>query len=376
MSSIMRRAVSVLLGAQAVLWVALSPAQAERAPAPITYAGQGGAQTFASLDNNLAGGTDASYGYGVARRTAAAPIDLRRSTASSAPAVAPAPSQQAASAAEQGRPAWLEQERVGAPYQVNGRWYVPAAEPGYEMVGTASWYGPTFHGQATASGEPFDQEALTAAHPTLPIPSLVQVTNLENGREVILRVNDRGPFVGDRVLDVSHKAAEVLGFDQQGHARVNVRYLGPAPRHVTDGVMAQGARPPATLSAVQPVSASVATDGPRSLLPPTQPVADDNAPSEFAPIQPSEANVTPVAYQVAAASGYFVQVGAFSDAANAQRVGAAVRSAGSVQVDTRQTAQGQLYRVRIGPFADREGALSAQRTLADLGYAQTILAAR
>src|SRR5690606_6879039 len=115
---------------------------------------------------------------------------------------------------------------------------------GYQETGTASWYGPQFHGQRTASGEIFDESALTAAHPTLPIPSLVQVTNLENGREVIVRVNDRGPFVGERLIDLSRAAAQVLGFESAGHARVHVRYLGPAPRRVNADGSAAPASPP------------------------------------------------------------------------------------------------------------------------------------
>jgi rare lipoprotein A len=108
----------------------------------------------------------------------------------------------------------------------------PAAEPGYEQVGTASWYGAGFQGRRTANGETFDPNALTAAHRTLPVPSLVRVTNLANGREVIVRVNDRGPFAAARMIDVSRAAAEVLGFVRAGHARVHIRYLGPAPRRI------------------------------------------------------------------------------------------------------------------------------------------------
>src|SRR5690606_4252839 len=106
-------------------------------------------------------------------------------------------------------------------------------------VGEGSWYGPNFHGLRTATGEVYDQEGLTAAHPTLPLNSLVQVTNLENGREIIVRVNDRGPFVGERLIDLTRAGAELLGYERAGHARVHVRYLGPAPRRVNaDGVSA------------------------------------------------------------------------------------------------------------------------------------------
>jgi len=118
--------------------------------------------------------------------------------------------------------------KVGAPYKINGRWYHPEMVTSYEAVGVASWYGATYHGRLTANGELYDMNALTAAHPTLPLPSIVQVTNLENGRSLVLRVNDRGPFVKSREIDLSRAAARALGFERQGLARVQVRYLGLA----------------------------------------------------------------------------------------------------------------------------------------------------
>lgn len=116
------------------------------------------------------------------------------------------------------------------PYQVRGRWYRPAEQPSYDEVGMASWYGAQFNGRATASGERFDMNSLTAAHKTLPLPALVEVTNLSNGRSAIVRVNDRGPFVDSRIIDLSHGAAEKIGMLGQGVGRVRVRYVGPAPR--------------------------------------------------------------------------------------------------------------------------------------------------
>lgn len=116
------------------------------------------------------------------------------------------------------------------PYQIRGRWYHPVDDPSYEEVGMASWYGDRFHGRPTATGEPFDMNALTAAHKTLPLPGLVEVTNLANGRSVVLRINDRGPFVDGRIIDLSRAAAQELGLLDQGVGRVRVRYLGRAPR--------------------------------------------------------------------------------------------------------------------------------------------------
>ena len=118
--------------------------------------------------------------------------------------------------------------KIGQPYKINGRWYQPEFVTEYEAIGVASWYGAPYHGRLTANGELYDMEALTAAHPTLQLPSVVRVTNLDNGRSLVLRVNDRGPFVKDRLIDLSRAAARELGFERQGLARVHVVYLGTA----------------------------------------------------------------------------------------------------------------------------------------------------
>lgn len=118
--------------------------------------------------------------------------------------------------------------KLGEPYKIAGRWYAPREDKRYDRVGVASWYGKDFHGRLTANGEIFDMNRLSAAHPTLPLPSMVEVRNLENGRRAIVRVNDRGPFAEDRLIDLSRAAARALGFEGQGLARVRVRYVGPA----------------------------------------------------------------------------------------------------------------------------------------------------
>ena len=118
--------------------------------------------------------------------------------------------------------------QVGKPYKIKGRWYKPQLDENLKQVGLASWYGPNFHGRLTANGEIYDQFALTAAHPTMPLPSYATVTNLENGRRVTVRVNDRGPFAHNRVIDLSARAAKLLGYDRQGIAKVKVEYAGKA----------------------------------------------------------------------------------------------------------------------------------------------------
>jgi rare lipoprotein A len=348
---------------------------AEARRAPIEYASDRPSAP-PSTSNELAGGDARSYGYGgVTSSQGDGVIDLRRTAPVQAHPTAAAPSSPPpveAPAVGQGRPAWLENERVGPPYQANGRWYVPAAEPGYEATGMASWYGPTFHGGRTASGEIYDQEAITAAHPTLPIPSLVQVTNLENGREVIVRVNDRGPFVADRVLDLSHGAAQVLGVERNGTARVHIRYLGPAPRHYGDAAAPPQASAPS--SAPPPQSAN-AEEGPASLLPPPRSQLESPAPATASAVQ-SVAYQAPAPTSVAAGGSYFVQVGAFSDVDNAHRARTAVSSAGQASIDVRRTSTGtELFRVRVGPFANRELADAARRDVVALGYAESVVAA-
>src|ERR1700744_1873748 len=124
--------------------------------------------------------------------------------------------------------------RVGKPYVVAGRVYVPEADTHYREDGLASWYGDDFHGRLTANGEVFDMDGLTAAHPTLPMPCYARVTNLSNGKSLIVRVNDRGPYHGNRLIDVSNKAAELLEFKGNGVARVRVEYVGPAPLEGSD----------------------------------------------------------------------------------------------------------------------------------------------
>jgi len=119
--------------------------------------------------------------------------------------------------------------QVGKPYTVRGKTYVPQHDPSYRAGGTASWYGSDFHGRRTANGEIFSANAITAAHPTLPLPSYVRVTNQDNGRSLVVRVNDRGPYVAGRVIDLSHRAASMLGYVNNGSANVHVEYVGEAP---------------------------------------------------------------------------------------------------------------------------------------------------
>ena len=122
--------------------------------------------------------------------------------------------------------------KIGDPYEINGKWYYPEVDYEYDEVGLASWYGPKFHGKRTANGEIFNQNSITAAHKTLPMPSIVKVTNLENKRELVLRINDRGPFVRGRIIDLSKKSAELLGILKNGTANVRVKILETESRRL------------------------------------------------------------------------------------------------------------------------------------------------
>lgn len=141
-------------------------------------------------------------------------------------------------------------DQTGKPYMVRGKWYYPKEEPGYVKTGTASWYGANFHGRLTANGEVYDMYHLSAAHPTFPLPSYARVTNRKTGSSVVVRVNDRGPYMHDRVLDVSSKAAEMLGFQHDGVADVKVEYVGRAPLEGDDTPMLMASYRPGNAPAI------------------------------------------------------------------------------------------------------------------------------
>ena len=145
--------------------------------------------------------------------------------------------------------------KLGDPYLAGGKWYTPVNDQSYDQVGLASWYGDFFHGRRTANGEIYDMGALTAAHPTLPMPTYASVTNLANNRTVVVRINDRGPYHDGRIIDLSHKAAELLGFYGHGTAAVRVRYFSPAPINGDD-------RLERSILAKQPWAAHVIASGP------------------------------------------------------------------------------------------------------------------
>lgn len=194
------------------------------------------------------------------------------------------------------------ERKVGKPYKIAGVWYHPKEQPAYDETGYASWYGKDFHGKKTANGEIYNMNALTAAHKTLPMPTFVKVTNLENGRTIVLRVNDRGPFVKGRIIDISRRGAQLLGFDKQGVTRVRVQAADENGR--------------------------VAKPRP---LPRSQTAASTSGTGE----------------------SHYIQVGAYSKRENAQIQARKLQSRGhDAQLQSSVSNGRTLWRVRLGPFIE------------------------
>ncbi len=231
--------------------------------------------------------------------------------------------------------------RSGNPpfYDVFGkRYYVLSSSVGYRERGVASWYGPGFHKVRTSTGEPYDMYGMTAAHRTLPLPAYVRVTNLQNGRSVVVRVNDRGPFVGNRIIDLSYTAASKLDMLRNGTAMVEVRTIDPT---VPPVITASSASPTAPTAPTAPGAAvSAPPAAPLTLVPAAEAAAVAPA-STAAQAGPS-------------AAALFVQAGAFADPVNAERLAERLRGGnlGKVFVRDDQIAGRRMYRVRIGPVPD------------------------
>lgn len=245
--------------------------------------------------------------------------------------------------------------KVGTPYKVNGVRYVPREDPNYDRTGIASWYGRKFHGRQTANGERYDMYAVSAAHPTLPLPSFVRVTNLQNGRSIVVRINDRGPFARGRIIDLSYRAAQLLGYVKQGTARVRVSAVGSSP---LPAQVAHRSRPvqkeqfilpkPSASTTLPPVAVpskpALVTQTTLAPQPPMEPAAEPYVP-------PRTAEQFPVA-----TTNLYVQAGAFSERKNAERLRGALSALGPVWVHTTLIEGAMYHRVRLGPLASVEEA--------------------
>ena len=256
--------------------------------------------------------------------------------------------------------------KIGTPYEVSGITYrpIPNAD-GYVAEGIASWYGNEFHGGLTANGERFDMHAISAAHTTLPLPTQVRITNLRNGRWTVARVNDRGPFVKGRLIDLSFAAAKELGFARMGTAPVRIEALTPGRHQQYHAALPEAAAPQ------------------RRAAPPQQAAGNKQAASPVAPTVTAAAKQRPTSKQVASRpapvqkkqvaqsgrkpGGYFVQAGSFRDPGNAKRMAQQLHKAGQAQIRPRGSGDRTFFRVLFGPFSTPMQADGMVRTLSRLG---------
>lgn len=277
------------------------------------------------------------------------------------------------------KPRGLGKYKIGKPYHVEGQWYYPQVDYAYDKTGVASWYGEAFDGKRTANGEKFNMNKVSAAHKTLPLPSVVRVINLENGRSLVIRINDRGPFVRGRIIDLSKRAAELLGFADKGTAMVQVQVLPEPSRRAALQVGAAnlpdfGPPPPKASPSVAvavetlPQGGDVASSGSaghtaiKPSAPPfdavtgagggassraASPTADSLA---FRPA-PHAAGERVTILPVAGKPQIFIQAGAFASYTNANRVRAKLSVLGTeVVISQIYVINRPLFRVRLGPI--------------------------
>ena len=285
--------------------------------------------------------------------------------------------------------------KIGSPYQIDGTTYTPAVDYDYDETGIASWYGPNFTGKITANGELYDMNEVTAAHRTLPMPSLVRVTNLDNGRTIVVRVNDRGPYARGRILDMSRRGAQLLGYEKTGTAKVRVQImaresqiLAAAAKQGQLSVDVAGldnenpALPPGTPTYTRPGAvAATPLPPPKPFAPPPQQVAEAEAETKAETGQPAPIAIptvdektliqqdmpqqsvkgsdvggrflpAPVAtYQKVKPSAIYIQAGAFGVEENAQRMKARLAAVGRTDIYVANVDGKTFYRVRVGPVA-------------------------
>ncbi len=261
----------------------------------------------------------------------------------------------------QDEPAANGRYKIGEPYQVKGVWYYPAVNYDYDETGIASWYGSQFHNKRTANGETYNMNALTAAHKTLPLPSYVMVVNLENGRSINVRVNDRGPFARGRIIDLSRRSAQLLGMKKKGTARVRVRVLANESRALAAKIrgesMLASIGSPITSGGIPKPAVS------REVLPLPQgagaaPVQDVSTAPVAQPVKasPKAREITgnvvlgPAGRQAVKKTKIFIQAGAFSVFENANRVRALLSGVGPVKISPTLVNGRDLFRVRVGPI--------------------------
>lgn len=278
--------------------------------------------------------------------------------------------------------------KVGNPYTVMGQSYTPREDYGYVETGMASWYGDDFHNKRTANGETYDMRAVTAAHRTLPLPSIVRVTNLENGRSIIARVNDRGPYVKNRIIDLSEKGAELLGYKNKGVTKVKVEVLERESRAIKEAMLspsnssatygnqtipysntqtAMAATPAAGTAATKPAAKSakyeISTSQQRQPLKYTSEISLASNASAAAVNVPESAGEGP----------FFVQVGAFADYDKARQMADNMKRFGNVSIYEAYLSKNGVYRVRLGAYPNRGEAMKILDRVLDYGHSDVTI---
>ena len=277
--------------------------------------------------------------------------------------------------------------KVGSPYKVKGKWYKPQEDYSYTETGIASWYGPGFHGKKTANGEIFDMNELTAAHKTLQLPSLVRVTNLENGRSVVVRVNDRGPFKRGRIIDMSKRGAELLGFKSKGVAKVRVQVLANESKKIAHAArrgedtrgfeVGMNQKPPRRATSIS--SSPPPRGQPRTVY---QEASLQSRPVERIELSPphvpghtNKGVFYPdqiVKQAPVSNTNIFVQAGAFTDRGNAQNLAKKLSPFGPAQVYPATINGRKFFRVRI-PAANVQSADAILGRMANAGNGDAII---
>ena len=254
--------------------------------------------------------------------------------------------------------------KVGKPYKINGRWYRPSEDPSYDRRGVASWYGDDFHGRPTANGEIFDMRRMTAAHTTLPMPSLVEVTNLENGRQAVVRVNDRGPFAHNRIIDLSRAAARALGFERKGLAKVRVRYLAPAPL--------PGEKTKPVYARTKPVAAPVAV----ALSPSPVATDTDHLAGLIADADPGREPNLPPPLPAAHVAFYSIQVAVLENIEDLPALREHLAAEGPLRIARAEDAGVPArYRINLGPYPTESAAADRLEAVREAGYDGAVIVA-
>ncbi|MBR2273278.1 MAG: septal ring lytic transglycosylase RlpA family protein [Alphaproteobacteria bacterium] len=236
--------------------------------------------------------------------------------------------------------------KVGNTYTALGQKYTPKEDYNYKETGIASWYGSDFHNKRTANGEIYNMNAVTAAHRTLPLPSIVRVTNLENGKSIIARVNDRGPYVKNRIIDLSQKGAELLGYKMQGTAKVKVEVLAKESRALKEAMLSK-----TNSSKIYNDSIKYTT-------------VTETATATAAKSAPTPANEI---------GTFYVQVGAYSDLEKAREMAESMSRFGKVSIYEAYLSKDGIYRVRLGAYKSRNEALQILDRVLDYGHADVTI---